>query len=178
MPPTSDVVINEVIAVHSLPSHYKDWQEAGINLQTSDIFLARQPRLAGIKHCNRLEQVLVKSATLTQGYDDWLVLDSQRNMIESSMANLFFDIEGQIIIPLQSYAGVAGMMREQIIYQLLEMDYSVGVDELSVENLHKVRHVFMTNSLLGIVDVDRVDHHCFTKAPYTRLIRQRLKLTL
>jgi 4-amino-4-deoxychorismate lyase len=177
-PPNSSPSITEIVSVHPFPSFYQDWQKTGISLQSSDVLLARQPRLAGIKHCNRLEQVLIKSVALANGIDDWLVLDSNKNIIESSMANLFFETDAGIITPQFSYAGVAGMMREQVIYQLLEMKFSVSVTEINVDILSQVKHVFMTNSLLGVVDINKIDQQSFKIAPYTSLLREQLDLTL
>ena len=48
-----------IITHHCIPSHYTCWQKQGISLTISPITLACQPLLAGIKHLNRLEQVLV-----------------------------------------------------------------------------------------------------------------------
>ncbi|MFT5788549.1 MAG: 4-amino-4-deoxychorismate lyase [Shewanella sp.] len=178
MPPNSSLSINEIVSVHPFPGFYQDWQKAGVSLQSSNILLARQPRLAGIKHCNRLEQVLIKSVALADGIDDWLVLDSNKKIIESSMANLFFETDAGIVTPKLSYAGVAGMMREQVIYQLLEMKFTVSITEIDIDILSQVKHVFMTNSLLGVVDVNRIDQQRFNSAPYTSSLRERLDLTL
>lgn len=177
-PPNSNQSINEVVSVHPFPDVYQSWQSQGLSLQSSDVLLARQPRLAGIKHCNRLEQVLIKSVPLADGYDDWLVLDSKRNIIESSMANLFFETEVGIVTPKLAYAGVAGMMREQVIYQLLEMNLTVSITEMNLSDLSNVKHAFMTNSLLGVVDINLIDQHLLQKAPFTSLLRERLNLTL
>ncbi|WOT03798.1 aminodeoxychorismate lyase [Shewanella youngdeokensis] len=178
MPVTSNPAINEIISVHPIPDIYANWQQAGINLQTADVLLARQPRLAGIKHCNRLEQVLIKSARLDNTADDWLVLDSQRNIIESSMANLFFHTETGIVTPKLSHAGVAGMMREQVIYKLLEMKFEVSITDFHIDLLPMVKHVFMTNSLLGVVDINKINQQPFKKAAYTSLLKEQLNLTL
>ena len=122
--------------------------------------------------------MLIKSESLADGYDDWLVLDSKRNIIESSMANLFFETEVGIVTPKLAYAGVAGMMREQVIYQLLAMNFTVSITELNLSNLCNVKHAFMTNSLLGVVDINLIDQHILQKAPFTSLLRERLNLTL
>ena len=81
---------SEILYLYDFPPNYALWQNEGVSLCLSEIKLAQQPRLAGIKHLNRLEQVLIKSVQLPKDFDDWLVLDSEDNVIESSMANLFF----------------------------------------------------------------------------------------
>lgn len=170
--------ITEVISLHAIATHYASWQKSGISLTRSPIKLAQQPRLAGIKHLNRLEQVLIKSEPLPAGYQDWLVLDCQDNIVESSMANLFFVTGKHIVTPSIAGSGVAGVMREQIIYALIETGYDVEAAPIAYSHLCRYQHVFMTNSLVGILDINRVDDVHFTHADFTHQIRQTLQLTL
>ncbi|NQY04539.1 MAG: aminodeoxychorismate lyase [Halieaceae bacterium] len=149
-----------------------------LSLGVAGIRLAHQPALAGIKHLNRLEQVLIKSETLPAGYQDWLVIDAQDNIVESSMANLFFVTGKHIVTPSISRSGVAGMMREQVIYALLEAGYDVEARPIAYSHLCHYQHVFMTNSLVGILDINHVDDVHFTHADVTQQIRQTLHLTL
>ncbi|WP_299806251.1 aminodeoxychorismate lyase [uncultured Shewanella sp.] len=168
----------EIVSVHNLPTHYQNWQQEGVCLALSEVRLGKQPKLAGIKHCNRLEQVLVKSVDLAEGAQDWLVLDSDDNVVESSMANIFFVFDKKIITPRQSFAGVAGMMREQVMHQLLQMGYRVEVTDFHYSMLNTAKHVFMTNSLFGLVDVLAIADMRYSRAPWTSKIREQLSLTL
>ncbi|AQS36556.1 aminodeoxychorismate lyase apoprotein [Shewanella psychrophila] len=171
-------VITEVISLHAIPSHYSIWQQTGISLTCSPIKLSQQPRLAGIKHLNRLEQVLIKSETLLVGYEDWLVIDGLDNIVESSMANLFFVADKHVVTPSISHSGVAGVMREQVIYALIEAGYDVEARPIAYSHLCRYQHVFMTNSLVGILDINNVDDIHFTHADFTHEIRRALHLTL
>ncbi|MEI6859213.1 MAG: aminodeoxychorismate lyase [Shewanella sp.] len=170
--------ITEVISLHAIPAHYISWQKTGISLTCSPIKLSLQPRLAGIKHLNRLEQVLIKSQRLPVGYEDWLVLDGLGNIVEASMANIFF-VEGKhIVTPSISHSGVAGVMREHIIYALIDAGYNVEARPIPYSHLCRYQHVFMTNSLVGILDINNVDDVHFNHADFTHQIRQSLHLTL
>lgn len=168
----------EIVSLHSLPIHYQNWQQQGVNLALSEVRLGRQAKLAGIKHCNRLEQVIIKSVDLPEDIQDWLVLDSDDNIVGSSMANIFFVLDKTIITPRQSFAGVAGMMREQVINQLLQMGYKVEVTDFHHSMLSTAKHVFMTNSLFGLVDVLAIADMRFSRASLTLKIREQLSLTL
>ncbi|MCL1137127.1 aminodeoxychorismate lyase [Shewanella pneumatophori] len=171
-------IINEIVSVHALPAQYAAWQQEGICLALSDIKLGRQSKLAGIKHCNRLEQVLIKSTALPENAQDWLVLDSDDNIIESSMANIFFVVEQIIMTPRICFAGVAGMMREQVIYQLLEMGYKVEICDFHYSMLAKAQYAFITNSLFGLIDVVVIDDKQFSRTSLTSKVREQLSLTL
>ncbi|MGL5359338.1 MAG: aminodeoxychorismate lyase, partial [Shewanella sp.] len=123
--PPSHCAVTEVVSVHPIPTHYAQWQQRGISLQTSPVRLGHQPLLAGIKHLNRLEQVLIRSQPLAANFDDWLVLDCNGKVIESSMANLFLMQDRRVVTPCLAQCGVSGVMREQVIQQLLDHNYSI-----------------------------------------------------
>jgi 4-amino-4-deoxychorismate lyase len=176
------VLATEIVFVSELPAIYQQWQQTGISLAISDIRLGQQPRLAGIKHLNRLEQVLIKSQALPQGMDDWLVLDCQDNVIESSMANLFGVKEGIIYTPALHQAGVSGVTREIIIKALLSFaspqGHTVVVDEFKQDFFMSCEHVFLSNSLFGVVDVIGIDSQGFTPWSQSAQLRHSLGLSL
>ncbi|MGL4269005.1 MAG: aminodeoxychorismate lyase, partial [Plesiomonas sp.] len=59
-----------MISTSVWPAHYTRWQQQGIVLGESNIPLACHPLLAGIKHLNRLEQVLIRRQIDQQGWDE------------------------------------------------------------------------------------------------------------
>ncbi|GIU53294.1 aminodeoxychorismate lyase [Shewanella sp. KT0246] len=147
----------EVISLHELPAIYAQWQTNGIALALSPVALAKQPLLAGMKHLNRLEQVLIKQQALPQGVDDWLVLDTDDHVIESSMANVFIVKGNQVITPTMSHSGVSGVMREQIIDALLKNNIEVLAQTVTLSDLQNADHVFISNSLLGMVNINHIN---------------------
>lgn len=174
----------EVLSVNPIPAHYQAWQKQGIALQQCDVELGRQPRLAGIKHCNRLEQVLIKSQPLMAGFDDVWVRDERGFIIEASMANLFVLIGGHWYTPSLSCSGVAGTMRRQVLQTMLELGHNIQVAPVSTKCFKEAQAVLMTNSLLGVVMVNRVDNHQFSgqalqlASTLAQQLRDKLTLTL
>lgn len=176
--PPETVKPTEIVSVHTIPSHYIQGQQRGICLKTSSIRLGLQPLLAGVKHLNRLEQVLIKSHPLPQGFDDWLVTDIENNVIESSMANVFFIKGNCVFTPSLALCGVAGVMREQVMQALLEQNINIECLPVGAERLIEFDSAFITNSILGIVDVLAIDSLTFTRTPITAQLRQTLSLIL
>ncbi len=176
--PPEIVKPTEIVSVHAIPGHYAQWQQMGIRLKSSSVRLGLQPLLAGIKHLNRLEQVLIKSHILPQGFDDWLVADIEDNIIESSMANIFFIKGNQVLTPSLAQCGVAGVMREHVMLALLEQHLNIECLPVGAERLIEFDSAFITNSILGIVDVLAIDSLTFTRTPITAQLRQTLLLTL
>lgn len=122
--------------------------------------------LAGIKHLNRLEQVLIKT-TIPSGVEDVWVQDCDGQVIESSIGNLFFISGERVMTPALSYCGVAGVMRQQIMEQLLDMGLNVTATAVSPQLMFSANHILMSNSLLGAVAVTGVDNMDYQ--PWPRL---------
>ncbi|MDF0535273.1 aminodeoxychorismate lyase [Shewanella sp. A32] len=181
-PPTAPQV-TEVVSFSPIPVHYTSWQQQGIKLQTSTVQLAKQPLLAGMKHLNRLEQVLIKSYALDEDCDDWLVCDTDGWLVESSMANLFLlfqdeNDQWQALTPAMNNCGVSGVMRQQVIMTLLAMGVHVQVVPVTYDWLARVSHLFISNSLLGTVDVIAADSYHFAVWPGSAQLRENLAIQL
>lgn len=136
---------------HPLPIHYQNWQRAGIRLHTSSVRLARQPLLAGIKHLNRLEQVLIKNELANIDADDALVLDDQGFIIESSAANLLCYHNGQWMTPSLVECGVEGVMRNHLLRVSEALGQTIAVQPLPLSQLNQDSQLFLCNSLMGVV---------------------------
>lgn len=79
-----------ILSVSAWPVHYDRWRQDGIVLALSPVRLGRNPLLAGLKHLNRLEQVLIRSHLEQTDADEALVLDSEGWVTECCAANLFW----------------------------------------------------------------------------------------
>jgi len=155
---SNDLSINRLVLLKphllrgsSTSSSNKPLSEApGLQLMVCDTRLGLQPALAGIKHCNRLEQVLAKKEVEREGFDDGLMLDQAGNIIESTSANIFILEAGQLVTPPIIDCGVAGVMREYVIDQL---DIPVSEATISIARLCKSDGVILTNSVRGLMIV-------------------------
>lgn len=137
------------ISWHQWPAFYSDWQKTGIHLGTVECTLGRQPALAGLKHANRLEQVLIKRQLSQTPFDDCVVTDEHQTVIEASAANIFWCIKGKWHTAALKYAGVNGVMRQFI----LEHMPAIEVVEHSLTKLQTADAIFLSNALMQIVPV-------------------------
>jgi 4-amino-4-deoxychorismate lyase len=142
-----------VITHHTIPVHYTLWQTDGIKLTISPITLACQPLLAGIKHLNRLEQVLVKHALAKTDYDDAIVCDTHQNIIETSVGNLFWYKDHVWYTADHSESGVEGVMRNQILAVMQEKGLLCQVVHQDISDLFCAQELFVCNSLMMLVPV-------------------------
>lgn len=133
----------------------------GIKVGVSPVVLSQQPLLAGIKHLNRLEQVLARQ----QFSDDWqecVMLNQQGDVIEGCMSNLYVLEQGKLVTPLLDNAGVNGVARRWLFDQAeqLGVELSQGVIDLA-----RAKHsdgVLYSNSLNGFSWVNQLDDHDFS----------------
>lgn len=144
-----DPTPTRIVSLHDYP---KRPSQLGIRIGISEVALAYQPLLAGIKHGNRIEQVLARQSW----HDDWdeaLLLDYQGNVIEGTQSNLFIVKNGDIKTPLLDGSGVEGVMRNWVISNLNAAGFSCSAVRLSVSDVINADEVFLTNSVLGIQSV-------------------------
>lgn len=152
------------------PAYYPCWRQEGVRLTQSPVRLARNPLLAGIKHNNRLEQVLIRAHLDLNGEDEALVLDTEGIVVECCSANIFWRLGGEVFTPELRYAGVAGVMRRWIISLLPKLGYTIKEVSATPDALKNADEVFITNALLPIVSVYAIDtRHYVHKSLYLQL---------
>jgi 4-amino-4-deoxychorismate lyase len=126
--------------------------QKGIKAQICKIRLAQQPVLAGIKHLNRLEQVLA-SQELLEGIHEGFMFDTQGNLIEGTRSNVFVAINGKLYTPSLDQCGIAGVLRAELIrfFSRDNSKYSpVSICQLSQEHLIEADEIFFCNSVAGV----------------------------
>ncbi|MFB6434623.1 MAG: aminodeoxychorismate lyase [Candidatus Malihini olakiniferum] len=140
------------------PAHYAEWREQGIVLGISSVALGCNPLLAGIKHLNRLEQVLIRQEMETQGVDDVVVLDTVGNLVECCAANLFWRKGNQVFTPELSSAGVSGVARQYLISCLAQFpDYRLLLVREAVNTLADADEIFICNALMPVIPVNQIN---------------------
>ncbi|CAK9884691.1 MAG: Aminodeoxychorismate lyase [Candidatus Erwinia impunctatus] len=162
-----------IMMLSSYPAHYHQWRKQGISLTLSPVRLGKNPLLAGVKHLNRLEQVLVRQALEQQDADDALVLDSTGNLIECSAANIFWCQSERVFTPDVSESGVRGIQRQWVISWLAAQGREVEEVSCGIEALHNADEIFITNALMPILPVNRVDGRHYANHELFRQISQQ-----
>lgn len=162
-----------------LPEYPLEWSVTGIPLFLCKHKLAIAPLLAGMKHLNRLEQVLARNEWGDE-YPEGLLLDRRGFVVEGVSSNLFCYCDGEWLTPVLSDCGVAGVMREYLMSVLLpEFSYPVTESRFTLEKLVSAEEVFVCNSVIGIWPVvSLADRHHWPLGERVRFIQQHLKEVL
>lgn len=136
-----------LISVHPLPPALTSDPASGIKAFVCTQRVAVQPALAGLKHLNRLEQVLASREFPDSSWHEGLMLDTEERLVEGTRCNVFVSLDGRLYTPLLTRCGVAGVMRGQLL-QL----FGARAEEadLPAEVLDRAGEIFICNSVLGI----------------------------
>lgn len=124
--------------------------------------LSRQPALAGLKHLNRLDQVMARSEWDDRdNFDEGIMFNLDGDVVEGTMSNIFWLCGDQLYTPDLTQEGIDGCVRRWVIKDpcaLLStpvvIKKAAKLDELLTSDA-----VFLTNSLLGIKPVQTIDGH-------------------
>ncbi|YCI27820.1 aminodeoxychorismate lyase [Erwinia sp. PK3-005] len=160
-----------IIMLFAAPGHYAALRERGARLMTSPVRLGINPQLAGIKHLNRLEQVLIRTQLEQSDADEALVLDTKGRLVECCAANLFWRKESQLFTPAISGAGVDGIMRRRIIALARQHGYACQLVQEAPQTLANADEVFISNALMPLLPVRQIDSwHYSSRTLYQRLL--------
>jgi 4-amino-4-deoxychorismate lyase len=128
-----------------------------LEVATLEMRLAENVKLAGIKHLNRLEQVLAQVELANLDADEGLMLSTSGAVIGGTSRNLFAVFGQSVKTPLVDRAGIAGVMRRAVLERCTELGIHAIECELGPEEIARADEIFMTNALVGIQSVSRVD---------------------
>ena len=110
-----------------------------------------QPMLAGIKHLNRLEQVLAAREREAAAVDEVVMLNQAGGVVSVSTGNLFIVSDNELLTPQLRQCGVLGTRRRLIMEQLAPaLGLQVREVELTVAQMESAMEVFYCNALVGL----------------------------
>jgi 4-amino-4-deoxychorismate lyase len=162
----------------ALPSYPRANAEHGVHLFSCATRLAEQPALAGMKHLNRLEQVLARNEWSDPRYAEGLMLDVSGRVIEGVYSNLFLVRDGVLLTPDLQRCGVAGVMRAELLAQAAALGIANQVLELWPADLAQADEVFMCNSVYGIWPVLACGSLNWSAGPLTRKLQGIARMLL
>lgn len=139
-----------ILQASSLPQWPVDHGLQGIQLFRCQLRLSTQPILAGLKHLNRLEQVLARAEWSDPAYAEGLLLDEHGRVVDCVFSNIFIVREQQLITPALNRCGVAGVMRAELIARAELAGIDVQVQDILLQEMLQADEVFTSNSLYGI----------------------------
>lgn len=154
------------------------WSDAGVDVEWSGVVLGEQPALAGLKHLNRLEQVLARTALLRDGdrsAQEALLCTSAGLVICGTMTNVFA-VEGHTLLtPALDRAGVAGVMRSVILREAARLGLRATETALPRDWVDVVGELFLSNARIGIWPVRSLAGRSLQVGTVTRQLQQHTR---
>jgi 4-amino-4-deoxychorismate lyase len=162
-----------ILQLHPWPDYPGHCQVSGVRVRLCHQRLGHIPALAGIKHLNRLEQVLARMEWDDPAIMEGVLLDTDGRLVEGTMSNLFMIRDGVLMTPALDRCGVAGVLRG-VVLELAAGLMPVQVGALQPDDLRTADEAFLTNSLIGIWPVSAFEDHSYSRGILTHRLQERL----
>lgn len=147
-----------IIIKSSLPNYAAENFNVGVDLYLCRLRLSRQPRLAGVKHLNRLENVMARMEWNDSQFADGLLLDDKARAIECTASNIFARFGKMLLTPDLTQCGVAGITRQRILEAAPRLGYRPRIAHLLLSRLMQADEVVICNSLYGVWQVKSLNN--------------------
>jgi len=163
--PPCEQSCDRIVSAHAFPTDNLEQAGSGASARICKLRLAIQPGLGGMKHLNRLEQVLASAEPFADGVSEGVLLDHEDNVISAISANIFLVLEDRLLTPRLDRCGVRGVVRGQI---LKAFKSRCEQRRIQVDLLQEADEVFICNSVRGIVPLRSIDDQDYVIGPVTR----------
>jgi 4-amino-4-deoxychorismate lyase len=147
--PPARVAPTRIVAAKAWPTWPATSWEEGIRVDWCRTRLGRNPALAGLKHLNRLEQVLARAEWDDERLEEGLMRDDRDYAISGTQANLFARIAGTWVTPRLDQCGVAGVMRRAFMTWSESNGEPVETRAIDKAEVETATALLLTNALIG-----------------------------
>ena len=168
--PLSRAKTTRVVALYPGPAP----SPARLAARWCEMRLGRNTRLAGIKHLNRLEQVLAQAEWHDEAIVDGLMLDTEGELVSGTANNVFLVREGVLVTPDLRFCGVLGIMRAEVLRVAKELGIAISEEPLWPHDVEAASELFLTNAVRGIRSVNELGALRWDSAPLAERLRQAL----
>ncbi len=166
--------IRRILSFHSLPAYPSSLPVQGAVIRLCQ-HRSGQSLLAGIKHLNRLDQVVARMEWQDAECYEGLMMDLDDHIIEGTMTNVFLVMDGGMLVtPRLNRSGVAGVARAYILQEAAGWGLSVIEKPVTMNMLESACEVFLVNSVNGVWPVIACDHLRWAVGIVTRTVRDKM----
>lgn len=168
--PSSFAQSTRIVALYQLPTRGID---STLTARWCAFRLSRNAMLAGMKHLNRLEQVLAQREWIDEAIGEGLMLDTEGELICGTASNVFIVRNGVLLTPDLRFCGVRGVMRSQVLRMAAELGIPTSEEPLWPHDVESATEIFVTNAVRGIRAVVALESLRWDIGPIAqRLIRE------
>ncbi len=177
--PTGSEKPTRITFRYAWPSEDPAAAQDGVRVRIAALRLGENPALAGLKHLNRLEQVLAKvesmdAATAGEPAAESLLFSGSGRLISGTMSNVFIVHGSRVLTPRIDLCGVAGVMRRVVLSEAAHAGVAAQECILRDEDLRSAEEIFLTNARIGIWPVRALESRTFSPGPITQRLQRHL----
>jgi 4-amino-4-deoxychorismate lyase len=154
------------------PQENPAWSQDGVRVRVASLRVGENPALAGLKHLNRLEQILAKLES--NDGEESLLFGGSGRLVSGTMSNVFLVRDSRLLTPRLDSFGVSGIMRRVVLAEAALLSIETEECDLRAADLAAASEIFLTNARIGIWPVREIDSRRLTPGPTTRRLQQRL----
>ena len=164
--PGASLKPNRIIKIYPWPNYPSSNVYEGVKAHLCSIRLGHVPHLAGIKHLNRLEQVLARDEWYDPNIAEGLMLDVYDKVIAGTMSNIFIiSADKTLVTPDLSSCGIRGVVRQCILELAPVLGYKKEVKNLTLTDVYAADEIFFCNSIAGVWPVKQLAEHQYPVGP-------------
>lgn len=163
-----------VVMSAALPGYPEEFGRSGIRAHLCTTRYSFQPRLAGVKHLNRLENVLARAEWSDPGVPEGLVLDMEGCIVGGTMSNLFIVEGNSLVTPDLARCGVAGVTRRRIMEAAAGHGMTCREESITQARLVDAQEAMVVNSLIGVWQIGSCAGRTWKAGTVTARVREWL----
>lgn len=163
-----------LFSLHPFPDYPQNYSQLGITVRFCTTRLGLNPLLAGIKHMNRLEQVIARAEWNENNIQEGLMLDMNGNIVEGTMSNLFLVKDNILYTPLIEDCGVEGVLRNILISIASHNQIKVIEKKMSKQDVYSADELFISNSIIGVWPITQLEEINYKVGALTRELQKLL----
>jgi 4-amino-4-deoxychorismate lyase len=170
-----DAAPTHIVSAAPRVAYPPEYAANGVRVMRCRLTLSHQPALAGIKHLNRLENVLARAEWRDRAIAEGVLCDAADNVIGGTMTNLFVAHGAELATPSLARCGVAGVTRDRVMDAARAHGVTCAVRDIAWSELLQADELILTNTLAGAWPVRKIDGRTFQVGPLARMIQSWLE---
>ena len=173
--PQAQAVARRIVSLWPTTPPPADVIANGAILNIARLRLPQPSPFAGIKHLNRLENVMAAAdAPVGAGFEA-LMLDTSERLVSVTAGNVFLVKDGALLTPRVDRVGVNGIMRQVVLREAASLGIPAREQDLAMDDVASADAMFITNARIGVVPVQRVREHVIGMSEIAQRLRESIE---
>jgi len=127
-----------------------------------------------LKSTSYIDNIFAKQEALNLGYDEAVLLNTQANVADGAVSNIFMIKDSRVITPPVSDGALPGIIRSILLEELAGL-FSITEKTIPLAELMMADEIFLTNALMGVQSLCRLNKKVFNRFCLTREIADTLR---